>query len=269
MAEQNFNADFSLKNRVVAVTGAAGWLGRAMAFAIANAGANVILTGRNEQKLEQLARDMAESGLEAVVFRLDNSDADAGSRLAAFVDNKFGKLCGLVNNAYSGGAGDFETANRSDFQNACDMAITSSFDLTQKLLPLMRKSAGLHGDASIVNISSMYATVSPDFKAYKELSPNPPFYGAAKAGLLQLTRYMACYLGPDGIRANAITPGPFPGSDVQESEPEFIAQLEQRTPMNRIGKPDDLAGPVCFLLSPSASYVNGITLPVDGGWTAW
>jgi len=267
--DYNFNPDFSLKDRVVVVTGAAGWLGRAMAFAIGHAGAMVVLTGRNETNLKQLASDMADCGLQSVVFKLDNSDENAGSRLAAFIDDRFGKLCGLVNNAYSGGIGDFETSNRQDFQNSCEMAITSSFDLTQKLVPWMRKSVHLHGDASIINISSMYATVSPDFKAYGDLSPNPPFYGAAKAGLLQLTRYMACHLGPDGIRANALTPGPFPGLDVQEQEPEFISQLEQRTPMNRIGKPEDLAGPVCFLLSPSASYVNGITMPVDGGWTAW
>ena len=126
------------------------------------------------------------------------------------------------------------------------------------------------GAGSIVNVASMYGIVSPQPAAYAG-SPdfhNPPAYGAAKAGVIQYTRYAAVHLAPDGVRVNAISPGPFPSPSVQE-DPAFIAGLAARVPLGRIGRPEDLVGPLVFLLSDASRYVTGHNLVVDGGWTIW
>jgi gluconate 5-dehydrogenase len=116
----------------------------------------------------------------------------------------------------------------------------------------------------------MYGSVSPQPEVYRDAPQfhNPPAYGAAKAALLQLTRYSACHLAAHGIRVNSVSPGPFPAPAVQANE-AFVEELTARVPLGRIGQPGELVGAVVFLLSDAASYVTGANLPVDGGWTAW
>src|SRR5262249_30359417 len=115
-----------------------------------------------------------------------------------------------------------------------------------------------------------YGTVSPDLRVYTASTPpNPPFYGAAKAGLIQLSRYLACQYASRRIRVNAVSPGPFPAPSVGQKDPDFLGRLEQKTPFGRIARPEELVGPVVFLASDAASYVTGVDLAVDGGWTAW
>ena len=114
----------------------------------------------------------------------------------------------------------------------------------------------------------MYGVVAPDFRVYDE-SPqflNPPHYGAAKAGVIQLTKYYSSFLGRDNITVNAITPGPFPSSAVQEDS-DFINHLKNKTALGRVGEPEDLAGAFVFLLSDAANYITGQNIIVDGGWT--
>jgi NAD(P)-dependent dehydrogenase (short-subunit alcohol dehydrogenase family) len=116
----------------------------------------------------------------------------------------------------------------------------------------------------------MYGSVSPDPSIYGGSGANsPPYYGAAKAGLIQLTRYLAVHLAHLRIRVNCISPGPFPAPRYLESDADFHEKLKARTPMGRTGDPDELRGPVLFLASGASSYVTGINLAVDGGWTAW
>ena len=116
----------------------------------------------------------------------------------------------------------------------------------------------------------MYGTVSPDPAIYGHSGANnPPSYGAAKAGMIQLTRYAACHLAADKVRVNCISPGPFPVEEYLERDPAFREQLSRKNPMHRIGDPSELTGPLLFLASDASSYVTGINLPVDGGWTAW
>jgi NAD(P)-dependent dehydrogenase (short-subunit alcohol dehydrogenase family) len=101
------------------------------------------------------------------------------------------------------------------------------------------------------------------------MTPNPIDYGAAKAAILQLSRYLAVHYGPDGIRFNCVTPGPFPNPAVQKNHPQFIQDLSNKTALNRVGVNTEIVGPTLFLLSESASFVTGHSLVVDGGWTAW
>ena len=116
----------------------------------------------------------------------------------------------------------------------------------------------------------MYGLVSPDLRVYDSaLGSNPPFYGAAKAALLQLTRYAACELAKDKIRVNGLCPGPFPAPAVSDEHPHLLDKLTHKVPLGRVGIASEIAGPAVFLASDAASYVTGATLPVDGGWTAW
>jgi NAD(P)-dependent dehydrogenase (short-subunit alcohol dehydrogenase family) len=126
------------------------------------------------------------------------------------------------------------------------------------------------GSGNIVLFSSMYGVVSPDPRIYRGgLIPNPVDYGAAKAAILQLTRYFAVHYGPAGMRFNCVTPGPFPNPTVQAAHPELMKELGAKTPLNRFGQNHEIVGPTLFLLTDSASYVTGHSLAVDGGWTIW
>ncbi|MEC2746408.1 SDR family oxidoreductase, partial [Bacillus cereus] len=97
---------------------------------------------------------------------------------------------------------------------------------------------------------------------------NPPNYGAGKAAIIQFTRYLACHYGLKGIRANSISPGPFPNTEVQKNK-EFIRNLKKKTALGRIGNPQELQGLIVFLASNASSYVTGQNICIDGGWTSW
>jgi len=125
---------------------------------------------------------------------------------------------------------------------------------------------------SIINIATMYAQVAPSPQLYEDTTAlNPPAYSASKAALVAFTRYVASFWGSDGIRANAILPGPF--SNTEEigpntvQDPEFLSRLQQRTCLRRVGRADELAGALLFLSSDASSFVTGHALVVDGGWT--
>ena len=128
----------------------------------------------------------------------------------------------------------------------------------------------LRNKGVILNVASMYGVVAPDYKIYLNNNhANPPSYGAAKAGIVQLTKYLASFLGKDGVRVNCISPGPFPFKSTVDEIPEFIKTLEDKTMLDKIGNPEDLKGIVALLCSDASNYITGQNISIDGGWTSW
>ena len=258
---------FALDGRALGVTGAGGHLGTAMTLSLAHAGATVLALGRTQSSLDRVATMAHEQGATGSVlpFVASIDDADAMARALDHLQEAAGPLRGWVNNAYSGGAatllGELDVA---EVQATLDTGLAAVMSLSDRVA--LRMSEG----GAIVNVASMYGMVSPQPDTYRHHPDfhNPPAYGAAKAGLIQFTRYAAVHLAPMGVRVNAVSPGACPSPVVQASE-GFTEALEARIPLGRIGQPSEVAGAVHFLLSDAASYVTGHNLVVDGGWTIW
>ena len=259
------SGQFSLDGRTILLTGAAGHLGRALAFGLAAAGAKVHLNGREHRKLSRLRAEIENAGgrAEAHPFNVTREgDIDVYLELLRQQDQP---LHGIVNNAYAH-ACDPAMAYRVDsYRESSAIVLGAASYLVDAAAGLLEASGG-----AVVNVASMYGHVSPDPSIYSgSVAVNPPHYGAAKAGLLQLTRYLAVRYAERGVRVNSVSPGPFPSPAVQEASPDFITRLRAKVPMRRVGQPAELVGPIVFLLSDASSYVTGCDLRVDGGWTAW
>jgi NAD(P)-dependent dehydrogenase (short-subunit alcohol dehydrogenase family) len=258
---------FNLKGKVAVVTGGAGHLGRAISEVLAEFGANLVVASRNLKKCEELASNLSqEYEIDARGIELDTRSIDSVTHCMDVVQGKMGSIDILVNNAASGKTNiSIETVSEEDWLEGIEGTVNGVFRCTKAVIPYMRgKKCGV-----IINISSMYGIVSPDYRIYGNTGyNNPPDYGAGKAAIIQFTRYAACHLATYGIRVNAISPGSFPSRDVQQNK-SFISKLENRIPLGRIGQPNDLKGAVIFLASDASGYITGQNIIVDGGWTVW
>lgn len=259
---------FSMTGRVVLVTGATGHLGSAMAKSLAEAGAHILVNSRSQERAQMSVDELSGLGLSAEAAAFDVSDPCAIREFfSGFSDRK---LNAIINNAYAPGAGTIELSNSQPYIDNFNTVVVAAHNILREALPSLRKAAQNDGDASIINIASMYGLVSPDLSIYDtNAGANPPFYGAAKAAILQWTRYAAVEFGAESIRVNSISPGPFPSVEVQTSQPDFVQRLTGKVPMGRIGQAEEICGPVLFLSSSASSFVNGANIIVDGGWTAW
>ncbi|MBX9829359.1 MAG: SDR family oxidoreductase [Xanthobacteraceae bacterium] len=259
---------FSLEGRVALVTGGAGHIGRAICLRLAAAGAAVLVNGRTVDTVERAIRAIRDVGgtTEAAIF--DVTDEAAVNGYFGALKDRRPKLNVLVNNANLGFDGDILATAPGDIGRAADMAVGSATRCLTAAMPLLLNAVKADGQASVINIGSMYGHVSPDHRIYGAPEDvSSAAYGVAKAALSQFSRYAAVRFGAQGIRVNTVSAGPIPPAAALPAK--FKATLEGKVPLGRIGVPDEVAGPVVFLASDAASYVNGADLLVDGGWTAW
>ena len=263
----SINNIFDLSNKTIIITGGAGHLGSAMSEALAAYGANLFILGHDSEKNIKKANELkARYNMpvcENLIFDLD--DGDSINKAIDYVEKEMNHIDVLINNAAYGCLKSLEDYSYKEWLCGIDGTINGVFRVTQSCMRYMLKQ----GKGNIVNIASMYGMVAPDMSIYGDSGQNNPAnYGVGKAAIIQFTKYLAAVYGSKGIRANTISPGPFPNPKVQKNT-QFIKELCKKNPLNRIGQPEDLYGIIVFLASDSSSYVNGQNIAVDGGWTAW
>jgi NAD(P)-dependent dehydrogenase (short-subunit alcohol dehydrogenase family) len=250
---------FDLSGRTALVTGAARGLGRAIALALAEGGADVALGLRDVSRDEGLAEEIRSLGRRALALQMDVVELDQVDAAVAATVEEFGALDLLINNA-GGGAGHVppEEVSLAAFQRTIDVNLRGTFFACQAAFPSMRE----RGFGRIVNVSSQAGLVA---------LPGETVYCMTKAAVSHLTRCLAVEWGRYGLTANAVAPTFIrtPGTEPALSDPVFRAEVEERiAALHRIGEPDEVAGAVVFLCSPAASLITGETLVIDGGWTA-
>lgn len=248
-----------LSGKIALVTGGTRGIGRAIAAALAAAGAHVIVSSRKEPAVQQTvdalrAAGHSAEGMPSNVGRLDELHALADRVLAAHAGIDI-----LVNNAATNPVyGPVEQTSPEAFAKIMDVNLRAPFELAKRMLPAMVARGG----GSIINISSI-GGVSPE--------PNLGIYSVSKAALLSLTQVMAKEWGARGVRVNAICPGAFPTAMLADVDGgnATVAAFARLCPLGRVGQLDELTAAVSWLSSDAASFVNGSVVVVDGGTVAW
>lgn len=246
-----------LSGRVALVTGAGQGNGKAIAKGLAKAGATVIVTDLNEANAKSVVGEIQEAGEKAFAYRLDVTSSTECDALAENVGNEVGDIDILVNNAgviIREGVDSQKVA--ANLQRTLDVNVMGTFHPTHAWLPSLRRTRGV-----IINVGSIASTTG---------IPNVVGYSPSKGAVKMLTQALAVELAKDGIRVNAIAPGVIetPMTSYTREAPERLEKFMLRTPMARVGQPEELVGPVVFLASSMATYVTGVTLPIDGGFLA-
>lgn len=255
---------FDLTGRVALITGASGYLGFAMASALAEAGSRVVVASRRIATARRVTAILG--GKERnnhLAVALDHMNQISIQRGFASAIKQAGRVDILVNNGHEALGADWRTVSGSQFTR--QLANASGYFLLARLVrdDAVKRSA----PASVIMLGSMYGQVASYPEVYKGVvQASPAAYHALKGGIIQLTRHLAVYWAKDRVRVNCLSPGPFPAPAVSR---KLVARLKDKSPMNRIGQPHELKGATVFLASDASSYVTGQNLIVDGGWTAW
>lgn len=242
----------SLQERTALITGASQGIGRACALALAKAGARVALAARNEDKLNQVAAEIASQGGAAAVFALDLASEDSIKACAKAAIAHFGSIEILVNNAGITRDTLALRMKRSDWDDVLLTNLTGNFLMTQAMLSPMLKARW----GRIINITSVVGETGQAGQAN---------YAASKAGLIGLTKSLARELASRNITANAVAPGYIETAMTAVLDEKQRASMLTQIPLGRAGTDADIAGAVCFLVSEQASYITGHVLDVNGG----
>ena len=256
---------FNLKEKVVILTGGYGYLGKAIAESLLFHNATVYVLGKSKEKFTAAFQEISVDASQLHFLTCDVSLSESIQTAFQQVFDKEGKIDVLINNAFYSKGQSPETMTDEEWSFGIDGTLSSVFRSIREIIPFYKKA----NSGKIINVASMYGVVAPQFEIYDDFPAflNPPHYGAAKAGIIQLTKYYASFLGKYDVQVNAVTPGPFPSDSVRESK-GFVKALESKTSLNRIGKPEDLAGAFVFLASDTADFITGQNIVVDGGWTS-
>ena len=242
-----------LKDKVIIVTGGSGLIGRYILSDLRRYGAIVINAEIS------VATDWEQGNVHC-----DITSPDSVKELVTGVMERYKRVDGLVNNAYPRTRDwgvRFEDVPYDSWQKNVDMQMNSVFLLCQTVLKYMK----VQGSGSIVNIGSIYGVVGNDFTIYEGYGgTSPAAYCAIKGGIINFSRYLASYFGKCGIRVNCVSPGGIK----DQQHPSFIERYESKSPLKRMGRPEEIAPAVGCLLADEASFITGHNLMVDGGWTA-
>jgi NAD(P)-dependent dehydrogenase (short-subunit alcohol dehydrogenase family) len=259
----------SLTGRRALITGATGNLGQEIALTIAELGGDLILVDRPGSDYESLnLKILSNYDIKVEYFDCDLEYEQERIELIDMIKEDKKGLEILINNAafvgsssLNGWSCDFSHQTIETWRRAMEVNLTAAFHLCQGFSSILNESAR----SSIINIASIYATNGPDYSLYDGTAmANPAAYGVSKAGLLQLTRWLATTLAPQ-VRVNAISPG-----GIYRNQPEeFVERYIARTPLGRMANNNDLKGTIAYLASDLSEYVTGQNLLVDGGWTSW
>jgi NAD(P)-dependent dehydrogenase (short-subunit alcohol dehydrogenase family) len=253
---------FSLTGKCAVVTGGSRGIGRAIALGLAEAGAEIVFTYREQRhEADAVVAEIAKLGRRVLALSMDVTDR-ASVEAAARDAKAFGKISILVNNAGINRRNAFASAADAvikDWQDIMAVNLNGVFNVTHAFLEPLRAIKG-----RIVNIASLQSFVHVR-------TPNSPAYTTSKHGVLGFTRALAAELGKDGVRVNAIGPGLIEtplNAAVRANSPELIKIFLDHTPLGRAGKPEDIVGPAIFLASDLSAYVTGTILMADGGYRA-
>ena len=260
----NVRALFDLTGKVALITGATGHLGSAMAAGLAEAGATVVTSSRRIGDARAAAAALPSLGgvthLAVEFDHMEESSAQSGFAAAVAAARQVDVV---VCNGHEPLAVDWTSVTADEFTR--QLANATGYFVLARLFRdhiVARRATG-----SIIFLGSMYGVVGSYPEAYEGIAvASPVAYHALKGGIVQMTRHLAVYWAKDGVRVNCLSPGPFPKA---QASAEMVERLKTKSPMSRIGRPDELKGPVVFLASDASSYMTGQNLLIDGGWTAW
>ena len=247
---------FSLDGKVAVVTGGTRGIGMMIARGLLQAGAKVYISSRKQQACDEAVEELKLHG-DVHAIPADVSTEQECIRLAEEITSREPKLHILVNNAGATWGAPLQEFPDAAWDKVLALNLKAPFFLTRAFLPLLEEAATQDDPARVINVGSIDGIHVPDLETYS--------YSSSKAAIHQLTRVLAKRLGSQHITVNAIAPGPFPSKMMAATLEAFGDVIAARSPLGRIGRPDDMAGVAIYLSSRAGSYVTGAVIPVDGG----
>ncbi|KAI8139509.1 hypothetical protein BJV82DRAFT_626279 [Fennellomyces sp. T-0311] len=254
----DINALFSVKDKVVLVTGGSRGIGEMIATGFVQAGAKVYISSRSVKACDEVAAKLTALGPgKCIALPADLQSLDDINRLVAELSKLETHLDVLINNAGATWGAPIDDYPDAAFQKVMNLNVNRVFSLTKAALPLLRAKASVDNPSRVINIGSINGVTVPGFETYA--------YSASKAAIHHMSRHLAGRLGKEYILVNAIAPGSFPSKMMAETLRKHGDEIKAKVPVGRVGTPEDVAGTCIYLSSRAGNYTNGATIVVDGG----